>query len=135
MGIFKRTFFHFSAFSAAYGLKGCVWLVKYHRSKDKSIRRFFVPKELQNDPAKFERFLDRQSGEDSNFRIRSKVLWHDFVRFEEDRLHESGSSVRFSICESTGNVNPVVLFIFNNFITFRSPRYSCRFQGWDEQRL
>ena len=71
-----------------------------------------MPKELQNDPAKFERFLDRQSGEDSNFRIRSKVLWHDFIRFEEDRLHEAGSSVRFSICESTGNVNLVILFIF-----------------------
>ena len=61
-----------------------------------------MPKELQKDPSKFETFLDRQSGEDSNFRIRSRLLWHDFVRGEEDRLYDTGNSIRFTIAEATG---------------------------------
>ena len=92
----------FSAFSASYGLKGNVWLARYHRSKSKDIKRLFVPKEIQTVPGRFETFLDRQSGEDSNFRIRSRALWQDFVRFEEDRLHESNKNVRYTIAEATG---------------------------------
>ena len=92
----------FSAFSASFGLKGNVWLARYNRSKNKNIKRLFVPKELQKDPAKFETFLDRQSGEDSNFRIRSRLLWLDFIRSEEDRLYDTGKSIRFTIAEATG---------------------------------
>ena len=91
-----------SAFCPAYGLKGNVWLAKYHRSKNKAIRRLFMPKKTQRDPGEFENFLDRQSGDDSNFRIRSRVLWQEFVRSEEDRLHESGKQIRFTIPEATG---------------------------------
>ena len=93
-----------SAFSPAYGLKGNVWLAKYQRSKSKDIRRLFMPKKIQRDPGEFEHFLDKQSGEDSNFRIRSRVLWPDFVRTEEDRLHESGKQIRFTIAEATGMI-------------------------------
>ena len=91
-----------SAFSPAYGLKGNVWLAKYHTSKNKAIRRLFMPKKTQRDPGEFENFLDKQSGDDSNFRIRSRILWQDFVRSEEDRLHESGKVIRFTIAEATG---------------------------------
>ena len=63
-----------------------------------------MPKKIQRDPGEFEHFLDKQSGEDSNFRIRSRVLWPDFVRTEEDRLHESGKQIRFTIAEATGMI-------------------------------
>ena len=39
-----------SAFSPAYGLKGNVWLAKYHTSKNKAIRKMFMPKKTQRDP-------------------------------------------------------------------------------------
>jgi hypothetical protein len=77
-------------------------VVKYYNSKFKNLRRFFVPKDVQDIPSKFEIFLDKQSGEDSNFRIRSRHMWRDFVRFQEDRLHESGRQVKFLMAQSTG---------------------------------
>lgn len=95
----------FSSFNASLGLKGNVWLARYNKSKDRSVKRLFVPKELQKDSAKFETFLDRQSGEDSNFRIRSRMLWLDFVRSEEDRLHDAGNSVRFTMVTATGIIS------------------------------
>ena len=91
-----------TAFSAAHGLKGNVWIVKYYNSKFKNLRRFFVPKDAQDIPSKFEIFLDKQSGEDSNFRIRSRLMWRDFVRFQEDRLCESGWQIKFLMAQSTG---------------------------------
>ena len=60
-----------TAFPPGYGLKGNVWLVKYHKSKTKEIKRLFMPKKIQKDQGEFENFLDRQLGEDSNFQIRS----------------------------------------------------------------
>ena len=91
-----------TAFSPAYGLKGNVWLAKYHTSKNKAIRKMFMPKKTQRDPGEFENFMDKQSGDDSNFRIRSRSLWQDFVRSEEDHLHESGKAIRFIVAEATG---------------------------------
>ena len=63
-----------------------------------------MPKKTQRDPGEFENFLDKQSGDDSNFRIRSRILWQDFVRSEEDRLHESRNVIRFTIAEAKGIV-------------------------------
>jgi hypothetical protein len=100
-----------SAFSPVYGLKGNVWLAKYHKNKNKNIRRLFMPKKIQKDPGEFENFLDRQSGDDSNFRIRSRILWQNFVRSEEDRLHESRKEIRFTIAEATGMIC-VYIFLY-----------------------
>jgi hypothetical protein len=111
-----------SAFSPAYGLKGNVWLVKYHKSKNKEIRRLFMPKKIQKDPGEFEHFLDRQSGEDSNFRIRSRILWQDFVRSEEDRLHESGKQIRFTIAEATGMIGYFLSAFINHLCYYRIAR-------------
>ena len=100
--------FYFSAFSAHHGLKGNIWLARYHKSNTKTLKRLFMPKKIQKNIVEFETFLDKQSGEDSSFRIRSRVLWLDFLRSEEDRLHDSGQSVRYIIAESTGLQDQVV---------------------------
>ena len=51
---------------------------------------------------KFENYMDRQTQENSNFRIRTKKLWSDFVQNEEDTLDSSGKAIRFHIPEAIG---------------------------------
>ena len=102
-----------------------MWLARYNKSKDKSVKRIFVPKELQKDSAKFETFLDRQSGEDSNFRIRSRMLWLDFVRSEEDRLHDAGNSVRFTMVTATGIISSTMIFKADEYNIHRTSRQHC----------
>ena len=99
-----------------------MWLVKYNKSKNKDVRRLFMPKKIQKDPGEFEHFLDRQSGEDSNFRIRSRILWQDFVRSEEDRLHESGKQIRFTIAEATGMISDFLYAFINHLCYCRIAR-------------
>lgn len=104
--MFHFKWFFSSAFSAAFSLKGNVWLVKYHNSTKKEVRRVFIPKEIQDQPSKFEVFMDRQTGEDANFRIRSRNTWLDFIHFQEDRLHDSNNLIKkFTIAEATGTYN------------------------------
>ena len=50
--------------------------------------------------------MDRQTGEDANFRIRSRNTWLDFIHFQEDRLHDSNNLIKkFTIAEATGTYN------------------------------
>ena len=51
---------------------------------------------------KFAHCIDKQSGEDSGFLVRSNCLWTKFVHAQEDRLRDSGDRVRFIMAESTG---------------------------------
>ena len=53
-------------------------------------------------PRRFASFIDKQSGEDSGFQVRSNSLWTKFVHSQEDRLRESGDRVRFTMAEVTG---------------------------------
>ena len=75
---------------------------KYNLLRGQKIWRLVVPKALQRYPCKFEAFCDKQSGEDSGFPIRKSSLWIKFVQHQEDRLHETGDRVRFTLAESTG---------------------------------
>ena len=56
-----------------------VWGCKYHDAEEgKKIHRIIVPKSIQKDPAKFEIFIDKNSGEDSAMRIRKPGMWREF---------------------------------------------------------
>ena len=59
-------------------------------------------REFEANPRRFASFIDRQSGEDSGFQVRSHSLWTKFVHSQEDRMRESGDSVRFTMAEVTG---------------------------------
>ena len=96
MKLFIRTF------CPKFGIKANIWGAKYNLARGQKVWRLVVPKVLQRDPFKFEAFIDKQSGEDSGFRIRKTSLWIKFVQHQEDRLHETGDRVRFTLAESTG---------------------------------
>ena len=93
-----------------------------------------VPKCYQKDPNRFETFIDEQSGEDSGFRIRKPSLRIKFVQNQEDRLHESGARVRFTLAEATGLQDQVVtwtdrdteryVFDFNIMLDHRGKKLS-----------
>ena len=100
--IFIRTF------SPKFGIKANIWAAKYNLAVGQKIWRLVVPKAMQKDPYKFETLIDRQSGEDSGFRIRKASLWLKFIQHQEDRLHESGNRVRFTLAESTGLQDQIV---------------------------
>ena len=53
-------------------------------------------------PRKFSHCIDKQSGEDSGFLVRSNALWTKFIHNQEDKLRESGNRVRFIMAESIG---------------------------------
>lgn len=61
-----------------------------------------VPKDAQKNHHKFEAYIDRQSGEDSCFRIRKTGLWTGFLQNQEDLLHESARKLKFFLAENTG---------------------------------
>ena len=73
-------------------------------AQGKKIWRLVVPntREFEVNPRRFASYIDRQSGEDSGFQIRSHSLWTKFVHSQEDRMRESGDSVRFTMAEVTG---------------------------------
>ena len=101
----KFVFFNYysvSAFSSSFGLKGSVWKTKYYKAKDPTIKYLFVPKELHLVRSKFEAFIDKQSGEDSAFRIRNRDHWSQFIESEEEELFRSNENCKFTIAECTG---------------------------------
>lgn len=76
-----------TAFSATFGLKGQCWAVMYHKSKEpKKVWRVIVPKKLQISFNDFEQIIDRQTRQDSGFRIRKPALWVKFIQQQEDHL-------------------------------------------------
>ena len=93
---------HCRTFCPKFGIKANVWGAKYNQAKGQKVWRLVVPKTLQKDYNRFENFIDKQSGEDSGFLIRKQSLWTKFVQHQEDRLHESGDRVRFTMAESIG---------------------------------
>ena len=96
-------FCNFRTFSSKFSLKANVWAAKYNLATNGiKIFRVVVPKNLHYDSYKFESLIDKQTGEDSGFRIRDSCLWANFVRHQEDRLHESGNRIRFTMAECTG---------------------------------
>ena len=52
--------------------------------------------------SKFEAFIDKQSGEDSAFRIRNRDHWSQFIESEEEELFRSNENCKFTIAECTG---------------------------------
>ena len=63
---------------------------------------------MEKDHNKFETFIDKQSGEDSGFRIRKPSLWKGFVQHQEDLLHEQDRKVKFTLAENTGLLDTIV---------------------------
>ena len=67
-----------------------------------------MPKSFEKDHNKFEAYIDKQSGEDSGFRIRQTSLWKGFVQHQEDLLHEQNRRVKFTLAENTGLLDNIV---------------------------
>ena len=67
-----------------------------------------MPKNIEKDHNKFEAFIDKQSGEDSGFRIRKPSLWKGFVQHQEDLLHEQDRKPKFTLAENTGLLDTIV---------------------------
>ena len=82
-----------------------MWGARYNLARGKKIWRLVVPntREYEVNPRRFASCIDRQSGEDSGFQVRSVSLWTKFVHSQEDRLRESGDCVRFTMAEVTGS--------------------------------
>lgn len=58
-------------FSSELNLRGNVWAVKYPKSsKPDQVYMCLVPRDQQDSPKNFEDCVDRQTGQDSGFRIR-----------------------------------------------------------------
>ena len=95
----------FRTFCPKFGIKANVWGARYNLSQGgQKIWRLVVPntREFEVNPRRFASFIDKQSGEDSGFQVRSNSLWTKFVHSQEDRLRESGDRVRFTMAEVTG---------------------------------
>ena len=87
-----------------------MWGAKYNEARVQKIWRLVVPKDHEINPRRFAQFIDRQSGEDSGFAVRSNSLWTKFVHSQEDRLRASGDRVRFIMAESTGLQDQAVIW-------------------------
>ena len=61
------------------------------------------------DPAKFEIYIDKHSGEDSGMRIRKSGMWREFVMHQEDLLQEREVKLKFIMAENTGRLDlPII---------------------------
>ena len=67
-------------------------------------------REYEVNPRRFASCIDKQSGEDSGFQIRSNSLWTKFVHSQEDRMRGSGDCVRFIMAEVTGLQTQAILW-------------------------
>jgi hypothetical protein len=98
-----------TTFCPTYAIKANVWAAKYHEANEGSKTfRLVVPKCFEKDHNKFEAYIDKQSGEDSGFRIRKPSLWKGFVQHQEDLLHEQNRRVKFTLAENTGLLDNIV---------------------------
>ena len=97
--------FLFRTFCSKNGIKANVWGAKYNLAPPGSkIWRLVVPntKEFEVNPRSFASFIDKQSGQDSGFQIRSNSLWTQFVHAQEDRLRDAPDRIKFTMAEVTG---------------------------------
>ena len=123
--ITKLTIMIFRTFSPKYAIKANIWGAKYHEAEEgKRLWRVLVPKNIQKvtlcilsyrntflllqDHHKFEAYIDKQSGEDSCFRIRKSSMWTGFLQHQEDLLHERDRKSKFIMAENTGLLDTVV---------------------------
>ena len=98
-----------TTFCSTIGLKANVWAAKYHKAEEgNKTFRVVVPKNFEKDFNKFESFIDKQTGEDSAFRIRKPSLWKGFVQHQEDLLHDQNRRAKFTLAENTGLLDSVV---------------------------